>query len=55
MRFDTKIAIAVRGDLAVWQKLNVTTFQPVVVYGANAEQLSAVHQKGLGRGLALHL
>ena len=26
MEFDTKIAIAVRDDLAVWQKLNVTAF-----------------------------
>ena len=26
MRFDTKIAIAVRADLAAWQKLNVTAF-----------------------------
>jgi len=26
MRFDTKIAIAVSNDLAVWQKLNVTAF-----------------------------
>jgi hypothetical protein len=26
MRFDTKIAIAVRTDLAGWQKLNVTAF-----------------------------
>ena len=26
MRFDTKIAIAVRGDLAAWQQLNVTAF-----------------------------
>jgi hypothetical protein len=26
MRFDTKIAIAVRADLAQWQKLNVTAF-----------------------------
>ena len=26
MDFDTKIAIAVRDDLAVWQKLNVTAF-----------------------------
>ncbi|TDP91944.1 DUF2000 domain-containing protein [Labedaea rhizosphaerae] len=26
MRFDTKIAVAVRRDLAVWQKLNVTAF-----------------------------
>ncbi len=26
MRFDTKFAIAVRDDLAIWQKLNVTAF-----------------------------
>jgi hypothetical protein len=26
MRFDTKIAIAVREDLEQWQKLNVTAF-----------------------------
>ncbi|PRX92403.1 DUF2000 domain-containing protein [Allonocardiopsis opalescens] len=26
MRFETKIAIAVRDDLAVWQRLNVTAF-----------------------------
>lgn len=26
MRFDTKIAIVVRADLATWQKLNVTAF-----------------------------
>jgi hypothetical protein len=26
MRFDTKIAIAVRDDLAQWQRLNVTAF-----------------------------
>ena len=26
VRFDTKIAIAVRADLQQWQKLNVTAF-----------------------------
>ena len=26
MRFDTKIAVAVRSDLETWQKLNVTAF-----------------------------
>ena len=26
MRFDTKIAVAVRADLETWQKLNVTAF-----------------------------
>jgi len=27
VRFDTKIAIAVRADLAQWQQLNVTAFR----------------------------
>jgi hypothetical protein len=83
MRFDTKIAIAVREDLRTWQKLNVTAFlasglaagtggvmgkpyedgdgnaylelfrQPVVVYAATAEQLSAGHRRALVRGLAM--
>ncbi|GAA1666268.1 DUF2000 domain-containing protein [Glycomyces endophyticus] len=26
VRFDTKIAVLLRGDLAVWQRLNVTAF-----------------------------
>ena len=26
MRFDTKIAVALRADLPVWQKLNITAF-----------------------------
>jgi hypothetical protein len=33
MRFDTKIAIAVREDLATWQKLNVTAFLASAVAG----------------------
>ena len=33
MRFDTKIAIAVREDLAAWQKLNVTAFLASAVAG----------------------
>jgi hypothetical protein len=81
MRFDTKIAIAVRGDLADWQKLNVTAFlasavaggrpevvgeryqdaaghdylpmfrQPVLVYAATAEELTAAHGRAMTRGL----
>ncbi|HLI38951.1 MAG TPA: DUF2000 domain-containing protein [Streptosporangiaceae bacterium] len=83
MRFDTKIAIAVRDDLQTWQKLNVTAFlasgiaaatagimgkpyedgdgntylelfrQPVVVYAASGDVLSAAHQRALARGLAM--
>lgn len=34
MRFDTKIAIAVRADLAAWQKLNVTAFLASAVAAA---------------------
>jgi hypothetical protein len=33
MRFDTKIAIVVRADLAAWQKLNVTAFLASAVAG----------------------
>ena len=33
MRFDTKIAIVVRADLATWQKLNVTAFLASAVAG----------------------
>jgi hypothetical protein len=81
MRFDTKIAIVVRTDLAAWQQLNVTAFlasavaggrpevigaayadaagtrylpmfrQPVLVYGATAEELAAVHGRSLARQL----
>jgi hypothetical protein len=37
MRFDTKIAIVVREDLAVWQKLNVTAFLASAVAGGRPE------------------
>ncbi|HXW44551.1 MAG TPA: DUF2000 domain-containing protein [Streptosporangiaceae bacterium] len=37
MRFDTKIGIAVRADLAVWQKLNVTAFLASAVAGGRPE------------------
>jgi hypothetical protein len=82
MRFDTKIAIVVQADLAVWQRLNVTAFlasgvaaafdetigkpyedgsgntylelfrQPVLVYAASDEGLSAVRERAVSRGLA---
>jgi Protein of unknown function (DUF2000) len=37
MRFDTKIAIAVREDLAAWQTLNVTAFLASAVAGGFPE------------------
>ena len=82
MRFDTKIAIVVRSDLAVWQRLNVTAFlasgiaagidevagkpyedgsgnrylemfrQPVLVYAGSGEELGAVRERAISRGMA---
>jgi hypothetical protein len=83
VRFDTKIAVLLREDLQVWQRLNVTAFlvsglgstvpevigepysdadatcylpmfrQPVLVFQAAKEVLTAAHQRALGRGLPL--
>ena len=39
MRFDTKIAVVVRADLPVWQKLNMTAF---LVSGIAATNESAI-------------
>jgi hypothetical protein len=49
MRFDTKIAILVRADLAVWQKLNVATFLAGGLVGANAELAGEPYVDGAGR------
>ena len=48
MRFDTKIAIAVREDLATWQKLNVTAFLASAVAGGRAEVIGERYQDGSG-------
>jgi len=48
MRFDTKIAIAVREDLAVWQKLNVTAFLASAVAGAKPEVIGDQYLDGSG-------
>jgi hypothetical protein len=48
MRFDTKIAIAVREDLAVWQKLNVTAFLASAVAGGAPEVIGAEYLDGSG-------
>jgi hypothetical protein len=48
MRFDTKIAIAVRGDLAVWQKLNVTAFLASAVAGGIPEVIGDRYLDGSG-------
>ena len=85
VRFDTKIAVLLRDDLATWQRLNVTAFlvsglgtarsevigepyqdadgttylsmfrQPVMVFEATADVLTAAHGKAVDRGLALSI
>jgi hypothetical protein len=48
MRFDTKIAIAVREDLAVWQRLNVTAFLASAVAGGHPEVIGQRYQDASG-------
>ncbi len=47
--FDTKIAIIVREDLAVWQKLNVTAFLTSGVLGANESLLGEAYRDADGQ------
>ena len=83
IRFDTKVALVIRADLAVWQKLNVAAFlatgiaaaapealgepyvdgadrrygrmlgQPILIVAADGDQLRAVRDGALERGLTL--
>jgi len=48
MRFDTKIAIAVRADLAPWQKLNVTAFLASGIAAAVPEATGKPYEDGSG-------
>jgi hypothetical protein len=48
MHFDTKIAIAVRGDLAVWQQLNVTAFLASGVAAGFGEAIGKPYEDGSG-------
>jgi hypothetical protein len=48
MRFDTKIGIVVRDDLAVWQKLNVTAFLASAVAGGVPEVMGEPYEDGSG-------
>ncbi|MBV9796199.1 MAG: DUF2000 family protein [Actinobacteria bacterium] len=49
MRFDTKIAIAVRDDLAVWQKLNVTAFLASGIVAGIPETAGKPYEDGSGQ------
>ncbi|MFG1944979.1 DUF2000 family protein [Nonomuraea sp. NPDC048826] len=48
MRFDTKIGIVVREDLATWQKLNVTAFLASAVAGGEPETIGEPYEDGSG-------
>lgn len=49
MRFDTKIGIAIREDLAAWQKLNVTAFLASGLGTAQPEVVGLPYRDGSGR------
>lgn len=48
-RFDTKVAIVVRADLATWQKLNVTAFLAGGLVGAAPELAGEPYADASGR------
>jgi hypothetical protein len=48
MRFDTKIAIAVRQDLQQWQKLNVTAFLASGIAAGVPETIGKPYEDGAG-------
>ena len=49
MRFDTKIAIAVRDDLAAWQRLNVTAFLAGGIAAGVPETAGKPYEDGSGQ------
>jgi len=49
MRYDTKIAIVVRENLATWQKLNVASFLAGGLVGATPEIAGEPYSDGSGR------
>lgn len=48
MTFDTKIAIVLRGDLATWQKLNVTAFTASGIAGTDPDVMGAAYEDASG-------
>jgi hypothetical protein len=46
--FTTKVAIVIRDDLAVWQKLNVAAFLATGIAGAHPEMLGDLYRDGAG-------
>jgi hypothetical protein len=52
MVFDTKVAILVLDDLAIWQKLNVTAFLATGIAAAAPEALGDPYEDAAGRQYA---
>jgi hypothetical protein len=52
VRFDTKIDIVVRNDLAVWQKLNITAFLASGIASCVHEVIGAPYRDGSGNAYA---
>lgn len=50
--FDTKVAVLVHEDLAVWQKLNVTAFLATGIAGAVPEAMGEPYEDAAGRQYA---
>jgi hypothetical protein len=48
MTFDTKVAVVVRDDLPVWQKLNVTAFTISGIAGTDAALMGDPYEDGSG-------
>jgi hypothetical protein len=48
MRFDTKIAVVIREDLAAWQKMNVTAFLVSGIAGTLPELVGEPYVDGSG-------
>lgn len=48
MTFDTKIAIVLRGDLATWQKLNVTAFTASGIAGTDPDVMGDPYEDASG-------
>jgi hypothetical protein len=49
MQFDTKVAILVLDDLAIWQKLNVTAFLATGIAAATPEAMGEPYRDANGR------
>lgn len=49
MTFDTKIAVVLRSDLQVWQKLNVTAFTISGIAGTVEDIVGEAYQDGSGQ------